>query len=194
MTRTLLVPGLDGSPAPHWQHWWSVTDPNAHMVELSNPSTPDPAVWEEELCGMIIRHPGSVLVGHSLGTILIARVLTQFPQLRVRAALLVAPAETNGAKRIGQFGPIPEARLPVPSTLVASRSDPWMGFSRASALGRAWGADIVDLGFAGHINVASGYGPWPRARGLRDELLLREDALFPAIAAHSAPSYRRIGA
>jgi len=24
-----------------------------------------------------------------------------------------------------------------------------------------WGADLVDAGDAGHINTASGYGPWP---------------------------------
>ena len=45
MTKTLLVPGLDGSPAPHWQHWWAATEHNALMVELSNPDRPGPAVW-----------------------------------------------------------------------------------------------------------------------------------------------------
>lgn len=40
MTKTLIVPGLDGSPAPHWQHWWAATDPKALMVDLSDPGLP----------------------------------------------------------------------------------------------------------------------------------------------------------
>ena len=173
MTRTLIVPGLDGSPAPHWQHWWAATDPRAIMVDLPEPSRPMPALWEVELASMVLRHPDSILVGHSLGAVLIARLLARWPQLRVRAALLVAPAETAGQSRIGHFGPIPERPLDIPATVVASRNDPWMSFGRASGLAQSWGADLVDLGLSGHINVASGYGPWPEAKRLRDALAQR---------------------
>lgn len=175
MTKTLIVPGLDGSPAPHWQHWWAATDPHALMVDLSDPARPVPAVWEIELAGLILRHPDCVLVGHSLGSVLVARILAKWPQLRVKAALLVAPAETVGSDRIGQFGPIPERPFNLPATVVASRNDPWMGFGRAAQLSRAWGADLHDIGFAGHINVASGFGPWPEGKRLRDQLIRRAD-------------------
>jgi predicted alpha/beta hydrolase family esterase len=172
MTKTLIVPGLDGSPAPHWQHWWAATDPKALMVDLSDVSRPSPTVWESELASMILHHPDSILVGHSLGAVLVARLLTKWPQLRVRAALLVAPAETQGSDRIGQFGPIPERPLGLPAMVVASRNDPWMRFTRARGLALEWEADLIDLGFAGHINVASGFGPWPEGKALRDRLLL----------------------
>jgi uncharacterized protein len=173
MTKTLIVPGLDGSPAPHWQHWWATTDPCALMVNLSTPSRPAPAVWETELASMILHHPNCILVGHSLGAVLVARILTKWPQLKVRAALLVAPAETAGNDRIGHFGPIPEAPLGVVSKVVASRNDPWMTFARASALAGSWKAELVDLGFAGHVNVDAGYGPWAGGKWLRDDLLQR---------------------
>lgn len=172
MTKTLIVPGLDGSPAPHWQHWWAATDAKALMVDLSDPGRPVPAVWETELAGMILRHPDSILVGHSLGAVLIARLLATWPNLRVRGALLVAPAETKGGDRVGQFGAIPELRLDIPTTVVASRNDPWMDFDRAAHLARAWGSDLVDLGHAGHINVASGFGPWMQGKALRDRLTM----------------------
>jgi predicted alpha/beta hydrolase family esterase len=32
MIKTLLIPGLDGSPTPHWQHWWAAIDPTAKIV------------------------------------------------------------------------------------------------------------------------------------------------------------------
>ncbi len=171
MTKTLIVPGLDGSPAPHWQHWWAATDPMALMVDLSDPARPLAAVWEVELASVILHHPDCVLVGHSLGAVLIARLLVKWPQLRVRAALLVAPAETAGHDRIGDFGPIPELPFHVPAKLVASRNDPWMSFGRAARLAGAWNADLVDQGLAGHINVASGFGPWPGGMQHRDDLL-----------------------
>lgn len=171
MTKTLIVHGLDGSPDPHWQHWWAMTDSAAIVVNLPNPSRPSPAEWEVELASVILRHPDSILVGHSLGAVLIARVLSTWPQLRARGALLVAPAETQGNDRIGQFGAIPERPLGLPSAVVASRNDPWMGFDRAGQLARNWGADLVDLGQAGHINVASGFGPWPQGKDLRNGLL-----------------------
>lgn len=173
MTKTLIIHGLDGSPAPHWQHWWAGSEHDAIVLDLPQPSCPDPHVWEIELAGAVLRHPGSVLVGHSLGAVLIARVLAKWPQLNIRAALLVAPAQTEGAARIGHFGPIPTQRLAIPATLVASRNDPWMSFARARSLAASLGANFIDMGFAGHINVASGFGPWPQGRALRDDLLMQ---------------------
>ncbi len=186
MTKTLIIPGLDGSPEPHWQHWWCATDPKALMVELSNPARPLPALWETELASMILHHPDCILVGHSLGAVLFARLLATWPHLRVRGALLVAPAETRGQDRIGHFGAIPEQRMDIPTTVVASRNDPWMHFDRATQLARAWGSSLVDLGDAGHINVASGFGPWPRGKSLRDGLLMAP----PVAAACRAPDRR----
>lgn len=179
MTKTLIIPGLDGSPAPHWQHWWAATDAHAHLVDLANPGEPIPAVWEIDLAGMILRHPDSILVGHSLGAVLIARLLSKWPQLRVRAALLVAPADPEGHARIARFGALPDTRLDVPVTLVASRNDPWMSFARARSFAQDMQAELVDLGFAGHINVASGFGPWPQGKALRDALALRSLPVRP---------------
>ena len=192
MTRTLIIPGLDGSPAPHWQHWWAATDPTAVMVDLPDPHRPTPAVWEIELAGMILRHPDCVLVGHSLGSILITRMLAKWPQLRIRAALLVAPAETAGNDRIGHFGPIPEITLPVQTLVVGSRNDPWMSFGRAVRLSQAWGADFENLGFAGHINVASGFGPWPQGKSFRDRLLAQTENRTPHGTTASTAMHRRL--
>ena len=43
-------------------------------------------------------------------------------------------------------------------------------------LGRAWGSRIVDLGEVGHLNPASGYGPWLRAESFIHELATTADA------------------
>jgi len=176
MVTTLLVPGLDGSPAPHWQHWWAEADDTAILLELTDVANPIPEVWEFEIAAALLDHPGAVLVGHSLGAVVIANLLAKWPHLEVDAALLVAPADPNAHPRAARFAPLPEARLGVPASVVASRNDPWMSFSRVRQLSRAWGAELVDLGFAGHINVASGFGPWEQGMALRDRLMERRAA------------------
>lgn len=137
MIRTLLIPGLDGSPAPHWQHWWAATDPTAKIVEQHLWSDPTPEAWLTEIAAATLIHPGSVLVGHSLGAFAIVRLLANWPQIRVAGALLVAPAESSQGRRTKRFGPIPERDLGVPSIVAASRNDPWMEQDRARALSEA---------------------------------------------------------
>lgn len=183
MPKTLILPGLDGSPAPHWQHWWAATDPDALLVDQQDWANPRPEAWEAEIAGAILTHPGCILVGHSLGAVTAARILTRWPQLKVAAALLVAPADPTVITRLAAFAPIPERPLGVPATLVASRNDPWMSFAQSSQLAASWGAELVDLGFAGHINVASGFGPWPAALALRDGLAAQAGLSTP----HSTP-------
>lgn len=170
MIRTLLIPGLDGSPAPHWQHWWAATDPTAKIVEQHSWSTPTPEAWITEIAAATMIHPGALLVGHSIGAIAIARLLASWPQISVAGALLVAPAEPAANVRTASFGRIPERSLGVPVIVAASRNDPWMTQPRARDLAEAWEGDFVDMGDAGHINAASGFGPWREGKALRDLL------------------------
>ncbi|ADZ69841.1 Predicted esterase of the alpha/beta hydrolase fold family [Polymorphum gilvum SL003B-26A1] len=60
--------------------------------------------------------------------------------------------------------------LGVPAIVAASRNDFWMDQARARDLAQTWGADFVDMGEAGHINVASGFGPWPAVKVFADRL------------------------
>lgn len=173
MTKTLIVPGLDGSPAPHWQDWWARTDPNAMLLDMGDTGRPVREVWEATLAVHIMAHPDSILVGHSLGAVTIAHLLARWPGLRVRAALLVAPADPATSDRTRGFGALPRERFDVPATLVASRNDPWMAFDHSRQLAAHWGADLHDIGHAGHVNAASGFGPWPASKSLRDDLLAR---------------------
>ena len=44
----------------------------------------------------------------------------------------------------------------------------------------AWGTEFIDIGAAGHINTASGFGPWPFGEVLLERL--RREAALPADA------------
>jgi len=173
MARTLLIPGLDGSPAPHWQAWWQAREPNALTIHQDDWSNPTPEAWEAEVAGAVLQHPGSILVAHSLGCLVVARLLAQWPQLNIAGALLVAPADPRRSGRLSRFAQVPRIGFGVPVTVAASRNDPWMAHEDAVALAGDWGAEFVDLGAVGHVNVASGFGPWPQGMGLRDALVRR---------------------
>ena len=43
-------------------------------------------------------------------------------------------------------------------------------YDRVIALAAAWGSRVVDLGKVGHLNPASGFGEWPHAFSLIEEL------------------------
>lgn len=175
MTKTLIVPGLDGSPAPHWQNWWARTDVNATMIDMPAPHRPVRAAWEAALAVAIIKNPGSILVGHSLGAVVIAQMLASWSGLPIRAAMLVAPASPQGSVRLKDFGALPRQSFDVPSIVVASHNDPWMSFAEASDLAECWGSDLIDLGNAGHINIDAGFGPWPGGKLMRDSLIEQTD-------------------
>jgi hypothetical protein len=61
---------------------------------------------------------------------------------------------------------MPLDRLPFPVLMVASENDPYLPIEVAAPLASAWGAQLVDVGRQGHINVESGHGPWPAGEGL----------------------------
>jgi predicted alpha/beta hydrolase family esterase len=192
MTRTLLIPGIDGSPDPHWQDWWQKNDAMALTVHQDDWSNPTPEAWEAEVAGAILQHPGAILVAHSLGCLVVARLLATWPHLKIAGALLVAPVDPARCDRLSRFKNTPRSELPVPVTVVASRNDPLLPFDEAFDLADDWGAAFVDLGHAGHINVASGFGPWARGMELRDRLIQRSQLwVRPAAVRHATPNYRR---
>ena len=172
--RLLVVPGLHDSGPTHWQtqleHSWR----GALRVRQHDWAVPELERWAERIGETLARQPRGpwVAVAHSFGCLALARWLQRSASAArdlgnddngIRSALLVAPADPL---KFGVSEALPCAPLPVPSVLVASRSDPWMPFGSAVNWSRAWGSQLVDLGNAGHINVASGHGPWPLAKQL----------------------------
>jgi predicted alpha/beta hydrolase family esterase len=162
----LFVPGYTGSGPDHWQSRWQAKLSTAGRVEQDDWDHPEPESWISRIVDAVsaATRP-TVIVAHSLGVIALAKAAPRLPAGIVRGAFLVAPAdvEERGLKpeHLAVFAPIPNEPLPFPSILVASRSDPYCSYERAEDIGYAWGSEVVDAGEAGHINVESGFGPWP---------------------------------
>jgi predicted alpha/beta hydrolase family esterase len=178
-TPILIVPGLGGSGPGHWQTLWQADIPGACRVEQADWDEPRRDQWIDALRSAVTAAPGAIVVAHSLGCILLAHLLAEHPDAAVSAALLVAPADVErpspASECVRRFAPIPLRPLAFPSTVVASSNDPFASFERAESFARAWGSELVGIGAAGHINVDSGFGPWPEGRAMLDRLIVRID-------------------
>lgn len=174
----LIIPGLGDSGPQHWQSLWEASHPEYERVRQTDWERPRCSDWVSNLDAAIsAANPPLVLVAHSMGCIGVIRwaATTGNRNKRVAAALLVSPpdveAETIPAGPTG-FAPCPLIRLPFRSIVVASTNDPFATLDRAKTFATAWGSELVILESAGHINAASGNGPWPEGERLLEKLVL----------------------
>ena len=195
----LILPGYADSEPEHWQSHWERADPACRRVVQPDWLEPRLADWLATL-DRYVRECDSppVLVAHSLACALVAHWATRERGVEVRhgfagaprasggmgghfgaphpvkAALLVAPADVDSPvhtpDEVRSFSPIPLARLPFPSIVVASNDDPFVTEARVEVFARAWGSRLIRLANAAHINAAAGYGPWPEGRKLLQDL------------------------
>ncbi|MDA8126267.1 MAG: alpha/beta hydrolase [Deltaproteobacteria bacterium] len=174
--RGLMVPGLNGSGPEHWQTLWEkkYAFERVEQRDWDRPAVED---WVRTLDAAITRQADkAVLIAHSLGCCTAVRWVERFPahRDRVLALFLVAPPDIATSQAIpasaqGFALEDPQA-LPFPSLLVGSENDPYMDLEKARALATALESRFVNAGPAGHINVDSGHGPWPKGESWLREL------------------------
>ncbi|TCG02030.1 alpha/beta hydrolase [Paraburkholderia strydomiana] len=168
--RLVTVPGLHGSEGAHWQTWLERQFARSLRVEQADWDAPDVAGWANSLRELLARERGPfVLAAHSFGCLAAAHALQQASYANeVVGVLFVAPASPQ---KFAFAGPFEARRVGVPSILIGSETDPWMPLASARELAQRFGSAFVNLGDAGHINTAAGFGPWPRAKYFVDTLV-----------------------
>ena len=161
--RLVTVPGLHGSEEAHWQSWLERQFPRSLRVEQSDWDRPNLDGWASRVAQTLAQEKGPfVIAAHSYGCLATAHAFARdVSQADVAGILFVAPASPRKFLSVGKFA---AQRLGVPSILIGSETDPWMPAGEARELARQLGSTFVNLGEAGHINTAAGFGPWPRAK------------------------------
>ena len=178
-TDILIVPGLGVSGPGHWQHRWHERFTHAALVEPDTGEAPQREPWIAAIARAVIMATRPVvLVGHSLGVPAIVHAARNFADTKVRGAFLVSPPDLDGniptmPEAARAFAPLPRDPLPFPSMLVASSTDPLVSVETAADLAAAWGSDFHLAGDAGHIDIASGHGPWPEGLMMFTRLMQR---------------------
>jgi uncharacterized protein len=175
-TTVLIHPGWGDSTAEHWQSLWEKERSDVQRVQQREWLDVNRDEWIATLDDYVQNAPGQVvLVGHSTSNVLINHWAQQKPADKIKAALLVAPTDAENHEtcppQLWQFGPVPMYKLPFPTIVVASENDPYCTLPRAEKFANAWGSELVNIGQAGHINVASGFGPFPQGKLLLERLI-----------------------
>jgi predicted alpha/beta hydrolase family esterase len=164
MTTYLIVPGLGNSGPEHWQTFFERSGNNFIRIEQQEWDAPNCKDWVTTVDSAISKYdlPNIVLVGHSLGCTTIAHWAEQFKR-KIKGALLVAPSDVESVQYdfpAKGFAPIPLHKIDFKTVVVASTNDIWVSLNRASFFADSWGSEFINIGDAGHINVASGYAEW----------------------------------
>ncbi len=173
----LIVPGLGNSGPTHWQRRWGERFRTARFVEQDDWDNPTLDDWVSRIEREIIMATRPVvLVAHSLGVSAVVHTARRLKDTKVRGGFLVAPPDLEGPavpQETRPFVSVPEDPLPFPSMVVASTTDPFCSVERAAEFAMSWGSDFHVAGDAGHINVASGHGPWPEGLLMFTRLMQR---------------------
>ena len=178
----LIAPGQGNSGPRHWQTLLERAHPKSVRVEQKIWKAPTRRLWTAALDRTVrsVAAP-TILVGHSAGVSTIVQWAARSPSPpHVVGALLVAPPDMEVSLpgfppawivRLAGWAPIPRVKLPWKTLVVASENDPYCAIDRARAFAAAWGAGFRDIGPAGHINSAAGFGPWPELPALLASLI-----------------------
>ena len=162
----LIVPGWTNSGPDHWQSRWQRHFKSARRIEQADWDTPRLADWVERIVAEVAAATRPVVLGaHSCGVSAIVHAAPRLVPSRLMGAFLVAPPDLDDADnwlaKEGGFAPVPMVPLPFPSRIIGSSDDPYCSIERTWAFGAAWGSDTSIIANAGHLNTASGHGPWP---------------------------------
>ncbi len=186
MIHTLIVPGVGGSQYQHWQSWLQRQLMSSSRVQQQDWNLPILANWVENFVHSVAKIDEPIqVVAHSFGCLTSLAALNQYPELakKIKKLILVAPA--NPA-RFGEQGFARDSirnyaayfhslKVTLPTEMIISENDPWLSFSDAQALAQAWGIKPRNLGKVGHINVDSGFGPFPE---IYDHLILEKKSSY----------------
>lgn len=162
----LIVPGWTNSEPDHWQSRWQRKLSTARRVEQADWDRPMIGDWVGRIIEAVATATRpAILVAHSCGVPAVIHAAAKLPRGMVAGAFLVAPPDLDNSDiwpaTNGGFAPVPRAALPFPSLVIASSTDPYCQLQRARDFAADWGSTLVEAGDAGHINIASGHGPWP---------------------------------
>jgi len=177
----LIVPGLRDHVPQHWQTLLAAELPRVRTVpplttdKLSCAARVD--AIERELAAI----DGPVIVvAHSAGCMMLVHWAARGGRRPIHGALLACPADVEtpmpdgypsiDALREHGWLPVPRTPLPFRAIAAASTNDPLARFLRIATMAHDWGARLANLGAVGHLNPASGHGPWPLAHELIREL------------------------
>lgn len=170
--HTVIVPGVGGSDYDHWQSWLQRQLMCCSRVQQQDWNDPVLNQWVSNFIETVSVVSGHIqIVAHSFGCLTAVAAIYRHPELarKIKKLILVAPANParfgdQGFARNSQndyASYFHQIKLKIPTDMIISENDPWLSFEDAKKLAHSWQVCQTNIGAAGHINVASGFGPFP---------------------------------
>ena len=143
---------------------------DVHHPQLPDPDEPDPGAWAKAAGAALdaMTRGRRVVVCHSLGCLLWARITAENPVERVCWVAPPGPEELRAYTEITAFlvdeidgEALRASSAEAPLRLVCSDDDPYCAAGAATAYCEPLGLDTEVIPGQAHINPDSGYGDWP---------------------------------
>lgn len=172
MKKTFLIlHGWGGSHPGHWQYWlYEALKSRGEEVlfpTLPHPDRPQLDEWLAALEDILHKKDTRdfTVVTHSLSGALWLHYIMRYPEHEVESIYLVAPTPDDcGISELKSFFPLPEMKLQngkAKYLMVASNNDAYISGEKFRQLAEKLAIPLKILPEVGHVNVASGFGPWP---------------------------------
>lgn len=179
----LIVPGLRDHVEDHWQTHLERKLSSTRLVVCVPPLEADKLSCAARVAAIqrTLETIGGpvVVVAHSAGVVMLVHWAQRHVKTHARkleGALLAAPPDFEAPLPAGYptldvlqakgWLPVPRRALPFRSIVAASTNDPLASVDRVTQMASDWGSELVNVGAAGHINPASGFGEWTLAEQL----------------------------
>lgn len=171
MKTYLLLHGWGGKANEHWLTWLKneLKKSGGKVIYPHFPNAQKPILndWLEhlkkELEGVNSRE--LTVVAHSLGCNLWWHFLKKHPETKPKKVFLVAPPFTfNNIPEIKNFFPSPKLSLADQAKqylIIGSNNDPFILKEDFELCSQNYKIPFHFIANAGHINIGSGYGPFP---------------------------------
>ena len=173
----IFIKSHASSSDDHWQNRWQAKLSSARCVQQSAIHDPVRDDWVGTIARTIQEaEKPVVLVAHSVGVVAAIQAIPLCGD-KIAGAFLVSPPDmarpATALHELRKFGAYSREPLTFPSIVVASRNDPHGSYEHAGDIANAWGSLLVDAGQSGHIEPASGHGPWPEGTMVFAQFLSR---------------------
>ena len=172
--KVIIVHGWQGFEPEHWQKWLfdqlKEKRIEVYLPDLPNPFHPQQNEWIAELKKLKPFNEETILVGHSLGNTAILRLLEKLKKTqKVGKVFLVCGWNEgdHGIKELSNFfkTPLNWEKIRTQSkqfVVINSDNDPYFSLEKGKKLAKELGVQCLVEHNAGHINVKSGFGPYPK--------------------------------
>lgn len=173
-SHIFTIAGLYNSGPDHWQTYWE-NEYGFQRIVQKDYDTPVCADWIATIDEMVMKgNPAeTILIGHSLACNTIVNWANKY-QRKIKAALLVAPSDTESAiypSGTTGFMPMPLNKLPFPSITITSNDDAYVSIERAQFFTNHWGSQLEIMHQLGHMGSADKLALWPEGFKIFQRLL-----------------------